>query len=323
MAMVEAKSLSKNYGPTVALSEASFEAEEHRVLGFLGPNGAGKTTTMKILTTFILPTSGTARVGGHDVQEDPIAVRRMIGYLPETAPLYSEMTTAEYLRFVGAARGMAGARLRERMSWVVDATEIQTVFRRPVGELSRGFRQRVGLAQALIHDPQVLILDEPTSGLDPLQIIGIRKLIRKLAHDKTVIFSTHILQEASAISDRILIVNLGQVIAFGTPDELKRKATRRARIMVEAKADAEVARKAAEAVPGVSAVRAESAGDEGWVRLEAHGDSEPALTEAIDALVRDRKWRIRRFEPVSLTLEEIFIELVRQAGRPGKEAKAA
>jgi ABC-2 type transport system ATP-binding protein len=321
--MVEAERLSKNYGPTIALSRASFEAEERRVLGFLGPNGAGKTTAMKILTTYILPTEGTARVGGHDVQEDPIAVRRMIGYLPETAPLYSEMTTEEYLRFVGAARGMAGARLRERMSWVVDATEIQTVFRRPVGELSRGFKQRVGLAQALIHDPQVLILDEPTSGLDPLQIIGIRKLIRKLSEEKTVIFSTHILQEASAISDRILIVNLGRVIAFGTPDELRRKATRRARIIVEAKADPEVARKAAEAVDVLAGARVDPADEEGWVRLEAHGESESDLTAAMDDLVRGRKWSIRRFEPVSLTLEEIFIELVRQADRSGKEAKAA
>ena len=321
--MVEAEKLSKHYGPTVALSEASFEAEENRVLGFLGPNGAGKTTAMKILTTYILPTDGKARVGGHDVQEDPIAVRRMIGYLPETAPLYAEMTTAESLRFVGAARGLAGPRLRERMSWVVDATEIQTVFRRPVGELSRGFRQRVGLAQALIHDPQVLILDEPTSGLDPLQIIGIRKLIRTLSRDKTVIFSTHILQEAAAISDRILIVNFGRVIAFGTPDELERKATRRARILVEAKADAEVVRKSVEAVQGLKVGRVEPAGDEGWVRFEAHGDSETALADAMDALVRDRKWRIRRFEPVSLSLEEIFIELVRQADRTGKEAKAA
>ncbi len=322
MAMVEAKNLSKNYGPTVALREASFEAAEKQVLGFLGPNGAGKTTAMKILTTFILPTSGTATVGGHDVESDPIAVRKLIGYLPETAPLYTEMTTREYLRFVGTARGLTGARLRERIAWVVEATEIETVYHRLVGQLSRGFKQRVGLAQALIHDPEILILDEPTSGLDPVQIIGIRRLIRELAREKTVIFSTHILQEASAISDRILIVNHGRVIAFGTPDDLRRKAMRRPRYRAVVKADVDVVRRALESAPDLAAPEVVPESD-GWVRLQVEGEDEAALADRLDSILRERKWPVRLFDPITPSLEEVFIELVRQTGEPGKGAKEA
>ncbi len=219
--MVEANGLSMNFGPVVALSSASFKAHKGEVMGLLGPNGAGKTTTMKILTTQIVPTSGGGKVAGFDILKDPLEVRRRVGYLPETPPLYGEMEVSEYLEFVGKARGLTDSELKNRTDYVVNACGLREVFKIPVGTLSRGYGQRVGLAQALIHDPEVLILDEPTSGLDPIQIIGIRNLVKSLAHEKTIIFSTHILQEVEAIADKVVIITDGIIVADGTIDELQ------------------------------------------------------------------------------------------------------
>ncbi len=223
--MVEAEGLCMSYGAVVALADASFKARKGEVLGLLGPNGAGKTTTMKILTTQIVPTAGQAKVAGYDIAKEPLEVRRRVGYLPETPPLYPEMEVAEYLDFVGKARGLDGQALKTRVDYVVNACALRGVYRSPVGTLSRGYGQRTGLAQALIHDPEVLILDEPTSGLDPIQIMGIRELIRSLAHDKTILFSTHILQEAQAISDRIVIITEGNIVADGTVEELEARVS--------------------------------------------------------------------------------------------------
>ena len=209
-----------NYGSFTALAGVSFQAKEKEILGLLGPNGAGKTTAMRILTTYLYPTSGTAKVNGFDILQNPEQVRQRIGYLPETAPLYMDMLVEEYLKFVGQARGLQGMELEKRMKWVREACNLDFIWKHTLSEISKGYRQRVGLAQALIHDPEVLILDEPTSGLDPLQIIGIRKLIRDLAKKKTIIFSTHILSEVEAIADRIVIINEGRIIAQGTQREL-------------------------------------------------------------------------------------------------------
>lgn len=213
--MIEVQSVSKSYGTTVALDQVSFSVERNRVLGFLGPNGAGKSTAMKIITTYLSPDAGQVKVDGLDVTKDPLAVRRKIGYLPENAPLYTDMRTSAYLEFVARARGLDGARLSERLEWVYDATGVREVLFKDVSALSKGYRQRVGLAQALVHDPDVLILDEPTSGLDPRQIIGIRGLIRDLAKTKTVIFSSHILAEISAVTERIAIIHEGRIVADG------------------------------------------------------------------------------------------------------------
>ena len=213
--MIEAKNLTMHYGATCALDNVSFRTSEKEVVGLLGPNGAGKTTLMRILTTFIYPTKGTASICGHDITENPLAARKTLGYLPENPPLYVDMRVDEYLDFVGRSRGLSSAKLKERKEWVIEATQIRKVYKHTIFELSLGYRQRVGLAQALIHDPQVVILDEPTSGLDPMQIVGIRKLIKDLSREKTVIFSTHILQEASAVSDRLLIIDQGRIIAQG------------------------------------------------------------------------------------------------------------
>lgn len=218
--MIDVKNLSMNYGSFKALEGVSFQAREREILGLLGPNGAGKTTAMRILTTYLYPSSGTAAVEGFDILEQPTEVRKRTGYLPETAPLYMDMQVDEYLQFVGAARGLEGLKLQQRIQWVKDACDISFIWKHMLSEISKGYRQRVGLAQALIHDPKVLILDEPTSGLDPLQIIGIRALIKDLAKEKTIIFSTHILSEVEAIADRIVIINEGKIVSQGTLQEL-------------------------------------------------------------------------------------------------------
>ncbi len=222
--MIQATNLSMRYGSFLALDQISFEAKQGEVLGLLGPNGAGKTTIMRLLTTYLYPHGGTARIEGFDVTQNPTEVRKNIGYLPETAPLYQDMTVDEYLIFIGEARGFFGNDLLKRLDWVKESCGLASVWKHTIFEISKGYKQRVGLAQALIHDPKVLILDEPTSGLDPLQIIGIRDLIRELAKNKTIIFSTHILQEVDALADRIVIINNGKVVAEGTKKELAKQA---------------------------------------------------------------------------------------------------
>jgi ABC-2 type transport system ATP-binding protein len=219
--MIEAKELTMYYGSTCAVNDVSFKVADKEIVGFLGPNGAGKTTLMRILTTFICPSKGTALINGVDILKDPIEARKHLGYLPETPPLYADMRVDEYMAFIGRARGLSGSAYRQRKDWVVEACGISSVWKHQIYELSLGFRQRVGLAQALLHDPKVVILDEPTSGLDPIQIISIRELIQELAKTKTILFSTHILQEASAVSNRIFIINNGKLVAQGTVPELR------------------------------------------------------------------------------------------------------
>lgn len=222
--MIEVKDLTMHYGPVTALEDLSFQANPGEILGLLGPNGAGKTTAMRILTTYLYPSSGTATIDGFDILGNPLEVRKRIGYLPETVPLYTDMQVEEYLTFVGKARELAGAKLGERLEWVRNVCNLKSVWKHLLCELSKGYGQRVGLAQALIHDPKVLILDEPTSGLDPIQIIEIRKLVKSLAKEKTIVFSTHILQEVEALADRIVIINEGKLVAYGTKAELAQKS---------------------------------------------------------------------------------------------------
>ncbi|MDH4281785.1 MAG: ABC transporter ATP-binding protein [Myxococcales bacterium] len=222
--MIDARELTKHYGSVTALKNATFHVNRGEVVGFLGPNGAGKTTTMKILTCFIAPSGGTARVAGADIFDDPIAVRQAIGYLPESTPLYTEMLVLEYLEFVGRMRGLSGSNLQARLRAVVGETSLGEVIGKSIGELSKGFRQRVGLAQALIHEPPVLILDEPMSGLDPNQASEIRELIRQIGRERTVILSTHNLAEVQVTCGRVLIISQGQLVADDTPSELAARA---------------------------------------------------------------------------------------------------
>src|SRR5580765_3682097 len=218
--MIKVQGLTKRYARNVAVDHLSFEVEKGQIVGFLGPNGAGKTTTMRMLTCFMPPTEGTAEVAGFDVRENPMEVKRRIGYLPETPPVYPEMEVIEYLDFVGRIKGVPKANLRSRIDEVMQKTAIADVRNKEIGKLSKGYRQRVGLAQAIVHNPEVLILDEPTSGLDPHQIIETRQLIRGLAGDHTIILSTHILPEVSQTCQRVVIINRGKVVAVDTPDNL-------------------------------------------------------------------------------------------------------
>ena len=218
--LIEADGLCKYYGSFTAIEHVSFQVPKASVTAFLGPNGAGKSTTMKILTGFLAPTAGVARIAGHDVASDRIAASRLLGYLPENGPLYPDMTPGSYLRYVGEVRGMSGARLRESLDRVAHQCRVEEVWHKPIRKLSKGFRQRVGLAQSILHDPQVLILDEPTSGLDPNQIQLVRELVKTLAKDKTILLSTHILQEVEAMADRVVLICDGKVQFQGTPAEL-------------------------------------------------------------------------------------------------------
>ena len=230
--MIEVQDITKRYGDHTAIERVTFSVEKGEVLAFLGPNGAGKTTTMRILTCFMPATEGTARVAGFDCFEQPQEVKRRIGYLPETPPVYQELTVTEYLTFVGRIKGMGKKDLREGMERVLERLSLGEVRDRLIANLSRGYRQRVGLAQALIHDPPVLILDEPTVGLDPKQIIEIRELIKSLAGSHTVILSTHILPEATAVCQRVVIINEGRIVAVDTPDRLSARLRRSEKISV-------------------------------------------------------------------------------------------
>src|SRR6266566_5702497 len=218
--MIEVEGLTKRYGPTLAVSEVSFEVRKGEVLGFLGPNGAGKTTTMRVITGYLPPSKGKVRVAGVDVVEEPLEVKRHTGYLPESPPLYPDMTVVEYLAFVARIKGLPRGEVRKRVDEVSEKCAITDVRGKQIGKLSKGYRQRVGLAQALIHNPDVLILDEPTAGLDPKQIIETRQLIKELAGDHTIVLSTHILPEVAQTCQRVVIINNGQVVALDTPDNL-------------------------------------------------------------------------------------------------------
>ncbi len=219
--MIEASGLSKFYGPFAATRNVTFSVPRGQVAAFLGPNGAGKSTTMKLLTGYLAPTEGEARIGGFNVATERIAASQLIGYLPENGPLYLEMTPKSFLRYMGEARALSGAKLADRLEFVADKCSLKSVWSKPIGKLSRGFRQRVGMAQALLHDPEVLILDEPTSGLDPNQVHDVRELITSLAKSKTILLSTHILREVQAICSRVILINEGSIVFDGTEGEME------------------------------------------------------------------------------------------------------
>src|SRR6201997_1372409 len=231
--MIRAQALTKKYARTIAVDQISFEVAKGQIVGFLGPNGAGKTTTMGMLTCFLPPSAGTANVAGFDVLEQPLEVKKRIGYLPETPPLYPEMETAEYLKFVGKLKGLSGADLQKRVDYACDRCAVADVKKKLLGKLSKGYRQRVGLAQAIIHNPEVLILDEPTAGLDPKQINETRDLIKSLAGDHTIILSTHILPEVSQTCEQVIIINKGKIVATDSVTNLQHRARSGESVVVE------------------------------------------------------------------------------------------
>ncbi|MBN2090447.1 ATP-binding cassette domain-containing protein [candidate division KSB1 bacterium] len=313
--MIELKNVTKTYGLTKALTDVSFKIEKGEIIGFVGPNGAGKSTAMKIITTYTAPTSGTAIVGGYDVLENPYEVRKIIGYLPETVPLYYDMMVYDYLEFVGEARHLNG-KLKSRLGWVVESCHLESVLNRQIGVLSKGFKQRVCLAQALIHDPDILILDEPTSGLDPLQIIGIRNLIKNLAHEKTIMVSTHILQEVASIADRILVINEGRIVAVDTYDALRAKIGADKIIYLDVNVDKATLKSSLNAIKGIEQLEFLSATDHSQTRVRIHYHSESVPSE-LDQMIKTQNWPLNEFHKEGLSLEETFIRLISQ----GKEVQ--
>ncbi len=306
--MIEAKNLSMNYGQVKAVIGCSFNVESGEIVGLLGPNGAGKSTIMKILATQIVPSSGTATIAGNDCVESPLEVRNALGYLPEDAPLYNEMEVREYLDFVGSGRRLDGKRRKERLEWTVENCGLKKVWCRPIGQLSKGYRQRVGLAQALIHDPPVLILDEPTSGLDPLQIIEIRRLVRTLAKEKAILFSTHILQEISAVSDRVVIINEGRILAAGTLEELSSRVTPTQDIILKIESRDPLENELKERIPcqGISLVGQK----EGVKTYRLRASNALECLDSLADLIRQRQWKVLQLYLTTPDLEEIFTALV-------------
>jgi len=315
--MISVEGLTMYYGSTLAVDNTSFEVRKGTILGLLGPNGAGKTTIMNILATQMSPTSGTAVVGGFDVQQDPLKVRRLIGYLPETVPLYMDMEVEEYLRFVAAGRQLDAEKTRKRFKWVVEACGLRKVLRKQLLELSKGYRQRVGLAQALIHDPDILILDEPTSGLDPLQIIGIRDLIKTLAKEKTIMVSTHILQEVSAVSDQVVIINEGKIIADGTLEDLEKSAACVMTYIVKLQGEGEDMERTFSSLEGVDMVkRVQPFEENDCFSFEVHAKKDADIWPGLAETIRRKGWLVKEFIEKRPTLEEAFISLTRSSGTP-------
>jgi len=311
--MIEIKNISMYYGSTEALSNVSFSVKQGEILGLLGPNGAGKTTLMRILTTFLYPGKGTAKIGGFDVAENPLKVRELVGYLPESAPLYLDRRVDEYLTFVANARGIEKKELQERFNWIKKSCGIKEVWKHTISELSKGYRQRVGLAQALIHDPKILILDEPTSGLDPLQIIGIRDLIKQLAKQKTIIFSTHILQEAEAIAERIVIINEGKIVAQGSKEEIAEKAEKFRVYSLVVKADKEEADRALSGLTQAKKINFLSQLEGGLVSYEImSGFDNKQLWQEIAELNKEKQWLVKTFSEKEYDLEAMFISLLKK-----------
>ena len=327
--MISVKDLSKNYAHNTAVDHISFEVEKGRIVGFLGPNGAGKTTTMRMLTCFLPPSSGTATVAGFDVLEAPLEVKKRIGYLPEAPPLYLEMRTAEYLTFVGRLKGLSGAELRQRVDTVCERCAVGDVKNKLLGKLSKGYRQRVGLAQAIIHNPDVLILDEPTAGLDPKQINETRDLIKSLAGDHTIILSTHILPEVEQTCETVIIINKGKLVATDSVNNLQSRARGAELILLEVAGrngvlDSGSVRQRLEKVAGVGRVAFKEKKQTGAI-FEIECLKEKFVRGDLARAVVEAGWDLNELRTAAVSLEEIFLQLTggQTTATPGAEASAS
>jgi ABC-2 type transport system ATP-binding protein len=296
--MIEVKELVKKFGKITAVDDISFTVERGQVLGFLGPNGAGKSTTMKIITGFIPPTSGTVVVGGKDIREDSLGVRSQIGYLPESAPSYAEMNVMEFLRFVAEVRGFRGAERERRVDAVIEQTTLGEVRRQIIETLSKGYRQRVCFAQALIHDPPVLIMDEPTDGLDPNQKHQMRQVIRQMGNDKTIILSTHILEEMEAVCNRAIIIAKGRILVDGTPEQLAAMSRYHNAVMVRTRAQVDGLSERLRGMGGVSAVEVSPGGDDLPATLAIFPERERVILPEVTRFLEDNK----------ISFEEVYAE---------------
>src|ERR1700739_4247558 len=311
--MIIVKDVTKRYARATAVDQVSFSVAKGQIVGFLGPNGAGKTTTMRILTCFLSPTSGTASVAGFDVLEQPLEVKKRIGYLPETPPLYFEMETAEYLRFVGKLKGLSGAELEKRIDYVCERCFVGDVKNKLLGKLSKGYRQRVGLAQAIIHNPDVLILDEPTAGLDPKQINETRDLIKGLAGDHTIILSTHILPEVEQTCQQVVIINKGKLVATDSVNNLQNRARGAGSVLIEVAGrmgalDASAVQRRLEQVAGVSRVVLKDTRDNRSV-FEVESERDHVVRGDLARAVVEAGWNLNELRSAAVSLEEVFLQL--------------
>jgi gliding motility-associated transport system ATP-binding protein len=318
--MITVNGLTKKYAHTTAVDHISFEVKKGQIVGFLGPNGAGKTTTMRMLTCFLTPTGGTATVAGYDILEQPLEVKKRIGYLPETPPVYLEMRIAEYLTFVGQLKGLSGSELRSRVDYACERCAVADVRNKIIGKLSKGYRQRVGLAQAIIHNPDVLILDEPTAGLDPKQINETRDLIKSLAGDHTIILSTHILPEVSQTCEQVIIINKGKIVATDSVSNLQQRARSGESVIVEVAGrngtlDSATVQRKLEQIAGVSRVIPKADGQK-RVIFEVEPTKDLGVRGNVARAVVESGWDLNELRPAALSLEEIFLQLT------GSEAPA-
>ncbi len=311
--MIEVSGLGKRYGSLEAVKGVSFEIDKGEIVGLLGPNGAGKTTIMKILTCYMFPTYGDANLNGYNIFDNPLDVKKSVGYLPENAPLYPDLTVDEYLNFMADARGLKGNSKRERIELVIDECSLEDVIYRSIGNLSKGYRQRAGLAQAIIHNPEILILDEPTTGLDPNQIIEIRELIKKLGEEKTVILSTHILQEVEATCGRVLILNEGKIVARGTTEEIGREMKGEVMLDLTLKGkNLSEARVELESLEVVRKIMNSKKLEEEKMNFHLSLDPEKESEEAIFDWAVKKGYKILAMIPERFSLEDIFIKLTRE-----------
>ena len=314
--MIQVNGLTKDYGARRAIDNLTFDAEQGEIVGFLGPNGAGKTTTMRILTGYMPPTEGTATVAGYDIVEESLEVRKRVGYLPETVPLYNDMTAVEYLKFMADLRKIPES--EERAYETLEKVNLQDRANSYIGNFSKGMRQRIGLAQALIHRPEVLILDEPTIGLDPAQVVEIRNVIKEIGKDRTVLLSTHILSEAQQMCDRVLIINKGKIVAEDTPENLQSRLVGSQRVVIRVRGESDDLPAKISKIKGVNDVEAQP---DGAVEFEfsAGQDVRPQVAKAVIQAGFD----LLEMRPIGLSLEEIFLELTRENANGKTSGKKA
>ena len=309
--MIEIKHLTKKFGSTKILNDINLKVKKGEILGFLGPNGAGKSTTMKIITGFWSPSSGSVEVDGMNVVKNSIETRKKIGYLPETVPLYDDMRVYEYLKFIAEIRGINKDNIKSRIKEVVGDCGLSKVLRKPIEELSKGYRQRVGLAQAIMHEPDILILDEPTTGLDPNQITEIRDLIKTIGKEKTVIFSTHILSEVSATCDRVIIINNGKIVVEGKPNELAKKAGAKELIYVKIKGPRDEVLKTLKNMDNIEKAKIKDKETSEIYGYEIEPKAGVDLREYLSMTVMKKDWSIFEFSKKSMSLEDAFKELTK------------
>ena len=307
--MIEIKNLTKKFGSTTVIDDLSLSVKQGEILGFLGPNGAGKSTTMKIITSFWTPSQGSVKIDGVDISTDNINTRAKIGYLPETVPLYDDMRVYEYLKFVAEIRSIAKDKIKDRIKQVVSDCGLKSVIRKPIEELSKGYRQRVGLAQAIMHEPDILILDEPTTGLDPNQIVEIRDLIKKIGKEKTVIFSTHILSEVSATCDRTVIINNGKIVAEGTPSELQNKASQGELITTQIRGDKDRVMEVLRKIEAIEKIEVADIKLDGVTSYQITTKENKDVREELFKVIAQNNMTMIELTRQSMSLEEVFREL--------------